>query len=364
MTWTEEQAILKRLARQLVDPRDARVLIPADRPCAGSWFGGGNLWEAADGTLYLVGRYRNPGDSRTGLAAGERGFALACFRSTDRGQTFERLWMRDKASLAPEGESVLSIEGAALASYDDGVVLLVSSEKANRRYPDPVAAFQKPGTGIWTVDVLAAPTPEALESALPRPWLASTEPDFLHVKDPFVVSRGGKPAWIGVCTHPFSWSSSNTAIFPAGAWDVGPKWPTATWIERGRSWDVAITRVTAMVDLSRWDDGRFGNDYLAFFDGGECLREHPPHPEGVRRARGYSCEELSGAAHWRVGEPRLERLDPLGPMFTSPHGSGCCRYVDVWPSEDYWFATWQQAAADGSQPLMIRRVRSDDLAWP
>ena len=50
----------------------------------GFWFGGGNMVQDHDGTLWLVGRYRNHGDSRTGLGAGERGLELALFRSDDR----------------------------------------------------------------------------------------------------------------------------------------------------------------------------------------------------------------------------------------------------------------------------------------
>ncbi|MDP6719481.1 MAG: hypothetical protein QGF59_12560, partial [Pirellulaceae bacterium] len=77
-----ERALLK-LAETLVDQRRARVIIPPKQAASGFWFGGGNMVEAPDGSLLLVGRYRNHGDSRTGLGLGERGLELAVFRSTD-----------------------------------------------------------------------------------------------------------------------------------------------------------------------------------------------------------------------------------------------------------------------------------------
>ena len=78
------------------------------------WFGGGNsVRDPSDGSLYLIGRYRDAGDSRTGLTSGPRGRALSIFRSTDNGRSFAEVRTWDKSDLYC-GSAVLSIEGSAL----------------------------------------------------------------------------------------------------------------------------------------------------------------------------------------------------------------------------------------------------------
>ena len=58
---------LKEVASRLVDQQHARVIVPPQRPGTGHWFGGGNLVQDQNGSLWLTGRFRNQGDSRTGL---------------------------------------------------------------------------------------------------------------------------------------------------------------------------------------------------------------------------------------------------------------------------------------------------------
>ena len=84
----EEKLI--RLARRLVNPEQARILIEPYGKGMGYWFGGGNLVEGPGGDIYLVGRYRNPGDSTTGLAKGERGLELAIFPVIRWGPDFRK----------------------------------------------------------------------------------------------------------------------------------------------------------------------------------------------------------------------------------------------------------------------------------
>jgi hypothetical protein len=80
----------------------------------GFWFGGGNcVRDPRDGSLLLIGRYRDAGDSRTGVSAGTRGRELALFRSTDDGRSFNKIRSWDKSDLYC-GSTVLSIEGSAL----------------------------------------------------------------------------------------------------------------------------------------------------------------------------------------------------------------------------------------------------------
>ena len=86
----DTRANLWRLGLTLVDQKSARVIVEAKKRAEGFWFGGGKL-TASEGRLYLTGRYRNPGDARTGIAAGSRGLELAIFNSDDRGRTFQKL---------------------------------------------------------------------------------------------------------------------------------------------------------------------------------------------------------------------------------------------------------------------------------
>ena len=67
-----------------------------------------------------------------------------------------------------------------------------------------------------------------------------------------------------------------------------------------------------------------------FYDGLECYRPHEQNPGGVARPRGYSCEELGGACYGLADDfPRMTRLSRTFPLFVSPHGTGCSRYVDA-----------------------------------
>jgi len=92
---------------------------------------------------------------------------------------------------------------------------------------------------------------------------------------------------------------------------------------------------------------------LAFYDGGECMRDLDEHAQALKRPRGYSCEEIGGVAWgWEHDLSTLERLSVTGPTFLSPYGTGCSRYVGTLVTEEGILAAWQQGQADGSQPLV------------
>lgn len=353
------QAVRQRLVevgRRLVSQRDAEVLVAprADEP--GFWFGGGNICRDRDGALLLCGRYRNGGDSRVGIEAGPRGAELAVLRSTDRGGTFAHVLSLFKADIAPPGEEALSIEGSCLRRGDRGLELFVSSEKRSA-YPEAVGEFQKQGTGVWSIDVLRAETVEGLADAQAEPVLQSREPAWLHVKDPVVFDLDGRTFMV-YCSHPFSWTSSNTGL---AEWTgSGFDGLTRSLLPRGPVWDVAVCRVTARLALPGAgvpaDSGPLS---LYFYDGAECIHDHGRKG----RPRGYSCEEIGGlAAGLDADFPHLVRLSVDGPLFQSPHGTGCSRYVSVFEDEEQYIVTWQQSRPDGSQPLMVNRVARDELA--
>ncbi len=347
------------LLAALIDQDGAQTLVPPYAPESGFWFGGGNVGRDADGVLWLVGRYRNAGDSRTGIKAGERGLELALFSSNNGGCSFEKRQSWSKAELSTESAKVLSIEGSALHRRADGRwELLVSTEKETA-YPDEVAEFQKPGTGIWTTDVFTGSSPADLDVSSIAPVIAENpEPGYLHVKDPVVFDGPGGETVLVLCNHPFSWTSSNSGYAVRDLGDA--RFTTESWqlVARGPAWDVAGTRVTSRMPLPRlgvFDD--LPPVAVYFYDGLECVRELEQNPTGVRRPRGFSCEELGGACYGRLDDfPTMTRLSRNQPLFVSPHGTGCSRYVDVLVDEDGILATWQQAQADGSQPLVGHRL--------
>tara|TARA_R110002049_G_scaffold27321_2_gene94374 strand:+ start:653527 stop:654615 length:1089 start_codon:yes stop_codon:yes gene_type:complete len=353
------QQKLSQLARLLVDQQNARVIVAPQQASSGFWFGGGNMVQDAAGDLWVVGRFRNHGDSRTGLGAGERGLEMAIYRSTDRGQTFEKSLSFSKADLSTESLGVLSIEGTALRLTETGVQLFVSTEKSGIDYPAEVKSFLKPGTGVWTIDRLIADEIESLKDADVQPHLATNDPAFIHVKDPFLGSHQGDDCLL-FCSHPFCWSSSNTGYVRIAADGSAVGQPCFDFFPRGFAWDVAITRGTSLMPVPQIGDFAGQDISLFFYDGGECVRNLDEHASAVKRPRGYSCEELGGVAFVKNNDLNsVQRLSMNEPMFISPHGTGCSRYVDVLVTDDGYYATWQQAQSDGSQPLVMNFVSKD-----
>ena len=90
---------LSRFGKAMVNQEKAKVIVEPYQRASGYWFGGGNMAQLDD-ALYLIGRYRNAGDSRTGLGLDERGLELTVFRSEDRGDTFEEVFSLSKKKLA------------------------------------------------------------------------------------------------------------------------------------------------------------------------------------------------------------------------------------------------------------------------
>ncbi len=139
-----------------------------------------------------MGRYRNYGDSRTGLQAGQRGPECAIFRSDDGGQTFTKFHSWSKADLTYDEHTVLSIEGTALHRQANGHWELFISTEKERAYPEPLLSYQKPGTGVWSIDCMEGASVETLDPATLQPALVNQAwPEYLHVKDPVVFDEPG-----------------------------------------------------------------------------------------------------------------------------------------------------------------------------
>ena len=165
------------------------------------------------------------------------------------------------------------------------------------------------------------------------------------------------------CSHPFTWASANTGLavrapganrFELQSWELVP---------RGPAWDIASTRVTGRMRIPRV--GLFAHQKpcsVYFYDGCECVRPLEESEKAHKRPRGYSCEEIGGALFgWDEGFPELVRLSLIEPLFFSPHGTGCSRYVDVIQTAEGLLATWQQSQPDGSQPLVGHMVPTNEV---
>lgn len=360
-TALEERLI--ELAKTLVDQSKARTIVAPLQAASGFWFGGGNATVGPDDAMYVIGRFRNSGDSRTGLSLGERGLELAIFRSSEPNGEFEKVQSWSKSDLNLDDRTVLSIEGSALRWTNSGVEVYVSTEKSGIAYPVEQAGFLKPGAGVWTIERIAAANLDQLQDAKIETILETDDPQFVHVKDPFLYDRGNDDFQLLFCSHPFGWTSSNTgyANISASSGDVSK--PCFDFFARGFTWDVAMTRGTCVLDVPRVGAFADLDVSLMFYDGGESLRNMDEHEAAKKRPRGYSCEELGGAAYLQNGNlDSIQRLSKTLPFFVSPYGTGCSRYVDAVRTDDGIFVTWQQSQPDLSQPLVANFVSNAQIA--
>ena len=177
---------------------------------------------------------------------------------------------------------------------------------------------------------------------------------FLHVKDPVVFKRDSGESVLIYCSHPYTWSSSNSGLAVKVNKESKFVRASETFFGRGPVWDVACARITDRLKVPRL--GAFKDERpcsLYFYDGAECLRAMDDNPRAVKRPRGYSCEELGGLAFGYDDEfPKLHRLSMNEAMFLSREGTGCSRYVSTLVAKGAIMATWQQSKADLSQPLV------------
>jgi hypothetical protein len=357
-THTRLEQALMRLGERLIDTRSARVLIPALGTGPGHWFGGGNLVE--DDGLWLTGRYRVPGDARTGTGEGLRGLEVAIWHAASFDRPFRKVASFSKANLG----DVLSIEGTALLRVQDAWELYISSEK-RRHYPAHLRRFQKPGTGVWSIDCIRGPSPAHLDPASRTEVLCSPRGADLHIKDPVTYPLPGGGTGMIYCSHPHTWASSNTGLAERPAHGLPFHTVTDALLPRGPVWDVACTRVTERLELPAIGPLQDApTTVLYLYDGAECLRPLAANRTAVERPRGHSCEELGGLAYGpKEGTAPPIRLSVEAPHFVSPHASGSCRYASATFLQDgSLVATWQQACADGSQPLMGNRLAANEVA--
>ena len=351
---------LEKFAVALIDESNAKIVVPCNDDSAGYWFGGGNMIETSDGNLYISGRFRNYGDSRTGLDLGDRGLELAIFESTDKGQSFHKVHSILKTDLPG---NVLSIEGTAMNINADGEIeLYISSEKQQYSYPKHLESYLKSGTGVWTIDVIKAKTFKELTADKIQEVVVGSDSQFIHVKDPFYYKSHTGDEYLMFCTHPFNWSSSNTGYMKRKGKDLTFEEPVFYFFPKGHTWDVAMTRGTYVFDMPKVGVLKDQDISLFFYDGGECVRNLDEHQKAVKRPRGYSCEELGGLAYIQNGDLHsVKRISVDAPLFLSPYGTACSRYVTTLQTKDGIYAIWQQSQASCAQPLVMNFLTNEQI---
>ena len=353
---------LVSLAKALVDQEAAKMLVSPQKNDAGFWFGSGNIIEPEPGLFLLCGRYRNHGDSRTGTGAGARGLEFAIFEAASPEGPFNKIRSFTKQDLSREDAPVVSIEGGKLLAGPDGFEMFVSTEKGIC-YPDGLESFQKPGTGVWSIDCMKATDLAGLGFGSMLEAKSSRDGSTLHIKDPVVFDAPGGGTALIFCSHPFGWSSSNTGLAIRSKGTNSFKTNTNCMIGRGATWDVACTRLTDRLAVPQV--GRFASFpplSLYFYDGAECLRALDENSAAAKRPRGFSCEELGGLAWgWDSEFPNIQRLSVDFPLFVSPHGTGCSRYVSTLATSGGIMASWQQSQPDLSQPLVGNFLKKETV---
>ena len=88
------------LGSAIVNQEKARVVVEPYERSTGFWFGGGNMIRDRSGRVLVVGRYRNRGDSRTGLRLGTRGLECVIWASPDGLNDYKLVRKWTKADLA------------------------------------------------------------------------------------------------------------------------------------------------------------------------------------------------------------------------------------------------------------------------
>ena len=355
---------LRELGLRLIDQNSAHILVAPQKNQSGYWFGGGNIIQEEDERIVICGRYRNAGDSTTGTGAGERGLEFSIFSGTSIFDDFNKILSFSKTDLAHSSD-IVSIEGGCLIKDKNtgNTELYLSTEKKSA-YPKPLINFQKPGTGVWSVDLVRGVSPEKLDLKSISTIASSTDGNTLHIKDPVAFQSDNGDTQLLYCNHPFSWSSSNTGLSQRVKEENSFKLISNSVLKRGNSWDVACSRITERLKIPKTGSFKSLPDLsIYFYDGAECLRPLDQNPQAAKRPRGYSCEELGGLAWgWDEEFPNISPISTEFPLFISPHGTGCSRYVSaIFLKNGNLVSTWQQSQKDGSQPLVANQLERSEV---
>jgi len=311
----------------LFDPWKGKTIIKPPSKGRGYWAGAPSaMFDDDTGDFYLYYRLRKPRPIRGG--------EIRIDRSPD-GVKFKTVWKATREDFRSK-----SIEKSCLLKCPDGKFRLYVS------YVDP--KDQR-----WRVDMLEANSPEKFDPAKRVKILTAADIKEEGVKDPAVYVIGGtffmflsyarKPKRISkekkkrmhatadVYNTGLIKSSSGLAISTDG---VAFGWVGDIFSPRDEGWDSYASRIGAIVYIPPV--------YTAFYDGSAHVKEN--------------YEERTGIAV-SLDLPNFFRLTSDGPILTSPHGSGCLRYIDVFNLDGELWYYYEYARADGSHELRLNRVK-------
>ena len=135
------------------------------------------------------------------------------------------------------------------------VELFVSTEKAGIDYPTGLESFLKPGAGVWTIERLTADSIAGLADAAVETILHCDDPQFLHVKDPFlyevVIGELGNEETVLGFLHPSRFRGPVPTPATSTSGGRCRLWAARLHVlPRGATWDVAMSRATAMLRVA------------------------------------------------------------------------------------------------------------------
>lgn len=284
-------------------PRWQGGVVVADAPGAaeaGHWAGAPSAYLDDDG-VYLAYRLRRP------VAQG-RGTTIVVARSLD-GEHFEPLARIERAAMAAD-----SLERPALTRTPDGTWRLYLS-------------CATPGSAHWRVDLLEASDPSEFDPSRRRTVLPGDATT--GVKDPVIVRSNGRWHLWASC-HPLGVPEETDRMVTRYATSqdgISWTWHGTALTGRPGAWDARGTRVTAA-----WFDRDGGADVVRVaYDG--------------RATAAENYEERTGFAAGT--EPSALSAYQMVPAATSPHGTGCLRYLCVLALPGGGYRLYYEAAGAG-----------------
>lgn len=286
-----------------------------DMGVTGYWAGAPSAC-LVEGVTYLAYRLRRP------VAEG-RGSTVVVARSTD-GEHFEPLTRIEREDMQAE-----SLERPALTVTPEGTWRLYLS-------------CATPGTAHWRVELLEADDPGGFDPTRRRTVLPGDART--GIKDPVIVHTGDH--WhLWVSCHPLTRPNETDRMVTGYATSrdgLSWMWYGTALSGRPDAWDARGTRVT-----SAWFDRDDGEEIVAAaYDG--------------RASAAENYEERTGFAFGT--EPAALSAHQLAPAATSPHGTGCLRYLCVVALAGGAYRLYYEgASAGGAHELRTELVRDDRL---
>lgn len=308
-----------------IDPGRGVTIIEPPGTGEGHWVGASGVYRDAEtAKFYLYYRVREPRPIRGGR--------MVVAESVD-GLRFDSIWEARREQFESD-----SVEKGSLFRRTDGTWQLFVS------YVDPADRR-------WRVDLIEARAPSEFDVKTRRPVLTAAGIEAEGVKDPYVFAVGDRTFMLlSYAPRPSASPADAAAMHGTGdVFNTGTiksctglavsrngvdfEWQGEIFGPPTAGWDSYASRIGSVM--------RVGPVYLGFYDGSASVKEN--------------YEERTGLA-LSVDLRNWHRLTPEGPILTSPHGTGCLRYLDplVVGDEVYWYYEYRRA--DGSHELRLNRT--------